>query len=272
MKRMGAYQWIMVILALLVVLITILPLVLNFSPEVNLLLYGLDSLIWLCFFVDYIVRLSASRDRMKFVTEHKIEILAIIPFHSFFRLARLFRVAEVLALTRFARVLRATAMLSTLAKTLGQFIKVNNFNYVLIGTIIVVLLGAGGISLTESLPFDDALWWSIVTVSTVGYGDIYPTTGLGRTIAAIIMLSGIGFLATLSGTIVTFFLNRHEARTLYTGQVITQVITQLKQFDELSLEELEQLTSVLKVIKQGQLQQENVTREKNEAIRYELDK
>ena len=272
MKKVSLYVYFLLFLALLVIVITITPLLLDVSKEIERLFYVLDLLIWFFFLVDYLYRLGKSSHKWKFIKQHKIEFLAIVPFHSFLRLARLFRIVELLSVLRFASVLRATAMLSALSKMIGEVVTFNNFNYVLVGTTVIVLLGAAGISLCEGIAYDDALWWAIVTISTVGYGDIYPTTGVGRFIATVLMLSGIGFLATITGTISTFFIDRLERERHYTGQVIETIIEQLQQFDELTLEELEQLTSVLKVLKQGQLQQHNQTREKGERVRYEKSK
>ena len=56
----------------------------------------------------------------------------------------------------------------------------------------------------EGKNFFDALWWAIVTVTTVGYGDISPATGIGRVMAIVRMIFGIGFISMLTGTI-TFF-------------------------------------------------------------------
>lgn len=51
----------------------------------------------------------------------------------------------------------------------------------------------------------DALWWSIVTCTTVGYGDISPSTLPGRIIAVFLMIVGIGLISMLTGTITTYF-------------------------------------------------------------------
>ena len=57
--------------------------------------------------------------------------------------------------------------------------------------------------------YPDALWWAIVTVTTVGYGDRYPVTGGGRTVAVILMLLGIGLIGTLTATVASVFIKEH---------------------------------------------------------------
>jgi voltage-gated potassium channel len=56
--------------------------------------------------------------------------------------------------------------------------------------------------------FGDALWWAVVTVTTVGYGDKYPVTGGGRGVAAILMFVGIGLIGVLTATVASFFVEQ----------------------------------------------------------------
>jgi voltage-gated potassium channel Kch len=57
--------------------------------------------------------------------------------------------------------------------------------------------------------YPDALWWAVVTVTTVGYGDRYPVTGGGRTVAVILMLLGIGLIGVLTATVASVFIKEH---------------------------------------------------------------
>ena len=250
MKRVTKYQAVIIILSLVVVVMTLLQLTLTLTLSVNHLFNGLDRLIWLFFFVDYLVRLSRSESKREFIFKNKLDLLVIIPFYSFYRLFRLIRITEVIPLLKFTKILRVTVMLGKISKQVGRFIRTNNLNYVLLYTITIVLLGAGGLTLTEGMDLKDALWWSIVTVTTVGYGDIVPQTGGGRIIATLVMLSGIGFLGALTGTISTYFLNRREET--YRPKIVEEMVEKLEHFDELSLEEFQQIVSVLELIKKGQ--------------------
>lgn len=250
MNKKKLYQWTVVVFSLVVVVMTLLQLTLPLTPRLNYIFNQLDILIWLFFFTDYVVRLIRSENKRAFIFKHKIDLLVIIPFFSFYRLFRLIRIAEFIPLLRFTKVVKATVMLSTFSKQMGKFFKTNNLHYVVLATVIVVLLGAGGMSLVEGFSFKDSLWWSIVTLTTVGYGDIVPKTGIGRVIASVVMLTGIGFLGGLTGTISTYFLNKgHE---VYRPKIIEEMIEKLNHFDELSFEEFQQIISVLTLIKKGQ--------------------
>lgn len=272
MKKMKLYQATIIVLSSLVVIMTLLQLTMPLTPKIDLLFSQLDILIWLFFFVDYVVRLGTSKDKKHFFLTHKLDLLVIIPFFSFCRLFRLVRVAELLPLLRFANVVKVTVMLTTFFKQVSQFFKTTNLHYVGLATLVVVLLGAGGMSLVEGFSFKDSLWWSIVTLTTVGYGDIVPKTGIGRLIASVVMLTGIGFLGALTGTISTYFLSRgHE---VYRPKIIEEMIEKLNHFDELTYEEFQQIISVLTLIKKGQeeIKEEQIqdAREKKEEERLKV--
>jgi voltage-gated potassium channel len=57
----------------------------------------------------------------------------------------------------------------------------------------------------------DGVWWAIVTASTVGYGDIAPSTLWGRGIAIVLMLAGIGLISTFSASVTSYFVGQQEA-------------------------------------------------------------
>lgn len=79
-------------------------------------------------------------------------------------------------------------------------------------TFLVLSLSTAGILVAEQSPSsnihtaEDALWWGMTTITTVGYGDLYPVTPVGRLLAACLMITGVGLFGTLSGVIASFFL------------------------------------------------------------------
>jgi voltage-gated potassium channel len=83
--------------------------------------------------------------------------------------------------------------------------------------LVIVLLGAVGVYLVERgqnpaiRGFGDALWWAMVTATTVGYGDVSPTTTEGRFIAVLLMLVGIGVIGVFTATVAGYFVHEEEA-------------------------------------------------------------
>lgn len=205
------YEIIMALLALLAVTISFMDFTGRISVASSAFLYWLDLSILCVFSIDYFVRFISSENKKKFFIYNIFDLLAIIPFNSFFRA---FRFARLLRFTRFIRILGMASILVLLKRFISRvdsFIKTNGFIYVLYLTITTMILGSIGIYYFELRKtvesFGDALWWSFVTATTVGYGDISPVTVPGRIIAAVLMLVGIGFIGMLTGTIATFFIN-----------------------------------------------------------------
>jgi len=94
-------------------------------------------------------------------------------------------------------------------KRLAYFLRRENLHRVLLILVLLVFLGAWGLWVSEpEMNLADTLWWSIVTLTTVGYGDVTPRTLPGRLIGVVLMFFGIGILSMLTATIASFFVQR----------------------------------------------------------------
>ncbi|AOT68304.1 potassium channel family protein [Geosporobacter ferrireducens] len=208
----GYEIWIF-LLAIIAVSITILDLNNRIIITPNSSIYWLDNGILAFFTADYFIRLAISKNKKEFFKYNILDLVAIIPYSSVFRIFRAFRLIKVIRITKafkITRLIRGFALANKIKTRVSTFVNTNGFIYILYLTIITIVLGAIGIYFAEFKSniksFEDALWWSFVTATTVGYGDIAPTTTIGRMIAAILMIVGIGFISMLTGTIATFFL------------------------------------------------------------------
>lgn len=195
---------------------------------------GLGWAIWAWFAIDYLVRLGVAGDRSDFVRRHRIELVAALPLDVFrpFRLLRLLRPLAILA--------RAT---KGLRDVLG-----------LTGVTLIAVIGAaviclGGALLTwiepETAGFGDGLWWSIVTTTTVGYGDISPTTTGGRILAGALMISGIGLLGALTGEVAQRLVAAREAAVSSGDPDIDHLRARLVEWPSLDHAERRRLAAVL---------------------------
>lgn len=172
-----------------------------------------DNIIYCIFIIDYIVRLLISHSKPDFVKSNLLDLLAIIPFNSIFRIFRLFKIfrfSRILKLTKFLRIGSRIGKLFAKVKT---FFNTNGLKYVIYLILIAICLSSIAMMYFEKMCFKDSLWWSFVTATTVGYGDLSPSTNAGRIIASILMLCGIGLVGSLTSSITTFFLNDNKNKS-----------------------------------------------------------
>lgn len=249
MNKKSYYEIFIAILSCIACIIILVQLTLELSSNTIYLLKVSDNIIWTIFVLDYIVRLIRSKNKFKFIKNNKIDLISIMPFNAMFQSLRIFRVARVLELAKLFELVRFAALIYKFKNKVDKFLKTNNLQYMIVITVATVFLGAYGISITENKTFADSLWWSFVTTTTVGYGDISPTTYTGRIIAAILMLIGIGFVGMLTGTIATYFLNGKKKEQSYKNEVIEAIQKRLDNFDSLSKEDLEDMYKVLLSLK-----------------------
>lgn len=188
------YEAVMVILALVVV--ATLPL------EDRGWVRTVNVTVWGVFVVDYFTRLALSTDRRSFFRRNIIDLVAILP-------ADFFRAARVLRLARLFRVLRAAVVIARVSRDVRGVAGTNGLGWVLLVSSVTILGAAVGVSFLEPAlgAFGDALWWSIVTATTVGYGDLSPEHPLARALAVVLMLVGIGTIGMLTGSIATYFIS-----------------------------------------------------------------
>lgn len=241
------YEIIMAVLSLIMVAVIILEDSTELSVSMTKLVYYFDMILILVFAADYFVRLALSKNKRKYIKENIIELISIIPFNSVFQALRLVRVVRVF---RLIRVLRLFAFLNVFYKKADKFIKTNNFNNILYITCVTIFIGALGISVVENMKFSDALWWSFVTVTTVGYGDISPSTSFGRIIAVILMIVGIGFLGMFTGTIATFFIKKKVQLIGVKEEAIISIKGKLDDFDNLDQTDIDDIYKILKSLKE----------------------
>ena len=98
-----------------------------------------------------------------------------------------------------------------LFKRFAYLLRKDRLDKVLLALLLISVAGTLGISFFEpTLSFLDAAWWTIVTITTVGYGDIYPLSSGGRVVGVFLMLFGIGFLGMLTATLASTFIEQRR--------------------------------------------------------------
>lgn len=212
-KRERYYELVMSMLALIAVSLLLIEYTTPITDQTVNQFAAIDTAILTIFALDYIFHFATASRKWVYLKSNIFELIAIIPFSSIFRIARvgrIFRITRLSKLTKLIKLGRSLIFLNKFKAGIVRFFRLNGFQYALFITVIVALIGSILIMFAEQMSFQDALWWSIVTITTVGYGDLSPASGVGRFLAVILMLVGIGFLGMVTGTIATFFIKQEK--------------------------------------------------------------
>lgn len=224
-KKTKIYNTIICVLAVISVVFALIDFVKGLTPVQSIC----DNIIYFIFVVDYVVRLSVSKDRKDFIKSNVFDLIAIIPFNSFFRIFRTFKIFRLTKIFKFTKIVKLAKIGSLVARCLSKaksFLNTNGFKYVLVASASSVVLASVIMTYVEQMSFTDALWWSFVTTTTVGYGDLSPATGVGRVVASVLMLVGIGLIGSLTSSITSFFLNNDtNTETVCNSEKIDMVLT-----------------------------------------------
>ncbi len=209
------YEICLFILVLIAVTFAFLDLIGKISIISSPGLLLIENCILVIFSIDYFVRLYLSGNKKIYIRQHIFDLIAIIPFNSLFRAFRFVSIIKFFIMTevfQMVKLIRLIAFVGKLKNKMNAFLMTSGFIYIILATMVTILMGAAGIFYAESghsiQNFEEALWWSIVTVTTVGYGDIVPVTLLGRTVASLLMATGTTFFGIYIGIITTYFLKK----------------------------------------------------------------
>src|SRR3954447_22238360 len=165
-----------------------------------------DNAICVIFLGDFLYNLAGSRPKTTYFIYQRgwLDLLGSLPTLGVFQLTALFRLARLSRLARIGKLLggqNRTALIRDVVDNRGQyatFITLLSAGLVLVVASIVVLEAESTSPDSNIRTGGDALWWGLVTITTVGYGDRFPVTMLGRTTAVLVMLAGVGIIGALA--------------------------------------------------------------------------
>ena len=210
----NAYNIFILVLTIFSLALMVL-LLLPVSPAERDLLTLYDNVVCLIFLGDFAMNILGAKPKRAYFIGQKgwLDLLGSIPSFGFIPFTALFRLARISRLTRITRLLRGQAgkdLVLDVLKNRGQY-----------AAFITILLAGMTLSIASIivLQFEstspngnittggDAIWWGIVTITTVGYGDFYPVTMLGRLTAIFVMFAGIGIIGALASILASLLVS-----------------------------------------------------------------
>ena len=218
------------------IILSVIAIILESMPEVNSeyngILKAFNLISIMIFSIEYMIRLYVSdlthpsdnriKSALKFIFSGYglIDLLAILPFYLPMLIKLDLRFLRALRLTRFLRILKVNRYNDSL-NLIWTVIKEKKSELAVTGfvTFLILLLASFIMYYVEGEKQPDkfpnivsAFWWAVATLTTVGYGDVYPVTGLGKLISGLIAVMGIGLVALPTGLISAGFMGKIENR------------------------------------------------------------
>ena len=212
-RKVTAYDLVIGILAIFS-LIILIPIYLgNLSSQDQAVLLYVEDALCVVFLLDFFRSLRLASNKWGYFLRGGgwLDLLGSIPISAFaiFRFARLFRITRLLQkmtggeLSRmFTRQLAQSTLLFTLVIALLLVFIISW----------LVLRAEQGAPTANIKTYHDAVWWAFVTITTVGYGDYYPVTGWGQSLAVILMFGGLGIIGVLSSYLASTFISLQRRR------------------------------------------------------------
>ncbi|MDQ3276893.1 MAG: ion transporter [Bacteroidota bacterium] len=179
-------------------------------PEVSSLLRKIDNAVCVIFFIDFLYRLFTAKNKWKYLRWGWIDLVSSLPMHVL-SIGRLFRVFQLIRVLRALRSIDLVAHFLFRNKVKGAFTTA-----AVVAFAMIVICSIGILEFEKDAPRgniktpEDALWWSYVTITTVGYGDHYPVTTGGRILAALLMTIGVSLFGTFTAYVASWFVEKNE--------------------------------------------------------------
>jgi voltage-gated potassium channel len=177
------------------------------DPATVVILNYADFAVCIVFLTDFLLSLARAQNPWRYlVTWGWLDLLSSIPTMDIVRWGR---AARVLRIVRVMRGLRATKLLAGLLmkrRAENAILGASAVALMLLTFCSIAVLHFESAAPNANIRFaDDALWWAFTTITTVGYGDRYPTTDEGRVVAVILMSAGVGLFGTFSAFVASWF-------------------------------------------------------------------
>ncbi len=245
MQKKHTVEVIIGILAIVSIILVAVESIVEVSEGVLWGIYTADLIICIVFAADFLQRLRASENKSSFMKANSYEILAMIPAMALYGLGT---IPAISVAFRFLRLVRVFILLSRMRRVLsrsGGFWQRSNLLALLGITVSIIFISALVVLVLESgtreaqiTNFSDAVWWSISTVTTVGYGDIVPHSIAGRIMGMILMVVGIGtmaaFISQVSATLVESRIKRRAEKDDLKATVISEIKNRLDNIEKMS--------------------------------------
>ncbi|UGV41148.1 ion transporter [Methanococcoides orientis] len=225
---------------MIIIAIFVLPLVLieleivRTTPQIVLTAQLLDDAIWFIFLAEFVLLFSLHSMKVEYAKSNWFMLLLLILTPPIV-VPEGFSSLRSLRSLRIFRALRSFRVIIAIKRGISpiyQIFQKNSMQYVTAYSLVLIVLSGTLFSRIENLKFSEGVWWSLTTVTTVGYGDLYPETLAGKFLAFFVMIVGIGFVSVLTANVAAYFVE-NDLENESNGMLMEKINELSDKIDEL---------------------------------------
>jgi voltage-gated potassium channel len=221
--RVGAFQIAILILSVVLLCTLAADALCNLPSEIRNLIQAADTLVCIVLLADFGVRFHRAESKRAFMKWGWIDLVASIPNLDILRWGRLVRVLRVIRLLRGIRSVHRVVTVVFQNRMQGGAVSLALMAFLLVTFSSVSILVCERQEGANIKSAEDAVWWCITTMTTVGYGDKYPVTTEGRVVGVILMVCGVGMFAGLSGLLASVFLDGPKQKSDEAKEILARL-------------------------------------------------
>ncbi len=218
-------QMVILLLSLYVLVALFVDTAFNLPTETSILIRRIDNIVCIFFIGDFILNIATAKSKLGYLKWGWIDLVSSIPNVQILRWGRFVRLIRILRILRGVRSINLIIRFLFKNRAKGTFTSVSMISFFIVIFSSIAILNCEVSPDSNIKTASDALWWSFVTITTVGYGDFYPTTSAGRIIASALIMAGVGLFGTFTAYVASFFMQYEEAQD-------TEVLEELKKIRE----------------------------------------
>lgn len=204
------FEWVVLVATLLLIPVLLIEAESN-STGWKTFAAAANWTIWAIFVAEMVFILRVAPRRKAALRAHWLDLAVIVLTVP--RVSGWLASMRLVRLARLIRLFRAGTLLTRLLQREKALSSGTAFRFVALVTVFVVVVAGSVEAIVDTKDFNSTwlgIWWAIVTVTTVGYGDVAPKTVEGRLVAIVLMFVGIGFLSVLTATVASFFVKNER--------------------------------------------------------------
>ena len=210
-EEVGAFQIVVLFLSIVVLGALFVDTAFKLPAEISKILEWVDTGVCFLLLADFGQRFYKAKSKGQFMKWGWIDLVASIPNVPMLRVGRLVRVLRIIRLLRAIRASHRVSSILLRNKFKGGVasVAVTFFLLIMFSSIGILICEQQSPGATIKTAMD-AIWWSVATITTVGYGDVYPVTTEGRILAMMLMISGVSMFVALSGIVASSLMGQRE--------------------------------------------------------------